>query len=383
MKRRNENAITLVALVITIIVLIILAGVGIYFIMGNNGIFTRAKQAKEETNMQAATEIVNLKITTAKINKYAEKQEMPTLKELSEILKEDSEIEYITATSKVSNVEYNVPSENPTAIYIKLNEYPYEFEINTSLQISTIDGKKVINSSSGNAGEISSGSIGESTVIEEIELIVSCCNGEYLELTCNTKTVNNAEIAGYAFLLNGEVKKYCTENIVNIDGLTLDTNYTVAAVAMDKSGNIKRTNNIEVKTEDKIYLYKEGNECVYLTGGWKYTGYDANKWGTITKNDNNMYIYSPGMSRIYCGTSKTIDLSKYSGLYIEEDELSEGAYRYCTITTKSYFNDTAGSDIKYTSKEKLNILNYNSSYYIHMTVHHNSYISIKNIWLEY
>ena len=46
---RDETAITLVALVITIIVLLILAGVTLSMVVGENGIITRALQAKDAT----------------------------------------------------------------------------------------------------------------------------------------------------------------------------------------------------------------------------------------------------------------------------------------------------------------------------------------------
>ena len=51
MQKRNENTrgITLIALVITVIVLLILAGVTIGSLTGDNGILTRAKEAKEKT----------------------------------------------------------------------------------------------------------------------------------------------------------------------------------------------------------------------------------------------------------------------------------------------------------------------------------------------
>ena len=42
---KKESGITLVALVVTIIVLLILAGVAISLTIGNNGIFQRAQQA--------------------------------------------------------------------------------------------------------------------------------------------------------------------------------------------------------------------------------------------------------------------------------------------------------------------------------------------------
>ena len=53
LKKEKERAITLIALVITIVILIILAGVLINISLGNNGLFNKAKTAKEMyTNAQ-------------------------------------------------------------------------------------------------------------------------------------------------------------------------------------------------------------------------------------------------------------------------------------------------------------------------------------------
>ena len=46
---RKNKGITLVALVVTIVVLLILAGVSINLVLGNNGIITKAKEAAEKT----------------------------------------------------------------------------------------------------------------------------------------------------------------------------------------------------------------------------------------------------------------------------------------------------------------------------------------------
>ena len=45
---KNSKAITLIALIITIVILIILAGVVISLSLENNGLFNKAKDAKEE-----------------------------------------------------------------------------------------------------------------------------------------------------------------------------------------------------------------------------------------------------------------------------------------------------------------------------------------------
>ena len=63
-KRKNEG-ITLIALVITIIVLLILAGVTIATLTGNNGILTKATQAKEKTEEGEEKEKVKLSASGA------------------------------------------------------------------------------------------------------------------------------------------------------------------------------------------------------------------------------------------------------------------------------------------------------------------------------
>ena len=63
---RKNKGITLIALVITIIVLLILAAISIATLTGNNGILTRAKDAKETNEYKAAEEKVKLSVMGAK-----------------------------------------------------------------------------------------------------------------------------------------------------------------------------------------------------------------------------------------------------------------------------------------------------------------------------
>ena len=57
---KNSKGVTLVALVVTIIVLIILAGISINLILGDNGIITIAKKAKENTELAKIQEETEL-----------------------------------------------------------------------------------------------------------------------------------------------------------------------------------------------------------------------------------------------------------------------------------------------------------------------------------
>lgn len=61
----REKGITLIALVITIVVLLILAGVNIAMLTGDNGIITQAQNAKESTDSAEEKEGVELAVTAA------------------------------------------------------------------------------------------------------------------------------------------------------------------------------------------------------------------------------------------------------------------------------------------------------------------------------
>ena len=62
---KNNKGVTLIALIITIIVLLILAAVGITMVVGQNGILSRAKEAKATTEYKSAEEKVGLAVSSA------------------------------------------------------------------------------------------------------------------------------------------------------------------------------------------------------------------------------------------------------------------------------------------------------------------------------
>ena len=65
---KNRKGITLIALVITIVVLLILAGVTIATLTGDNGILTQAGKAKETTEIGEEKEIIGLSVIQATNN---------------------------------------------------------------------------------------------------------------------------------------------------------------------------------------------------------------------------------------------------------------------------------------------------------------------------
>lgn len=74
--KTNQKGITLIALVITIIVLLILAGVSIAMLTGENGILTRTKEAKISQIEGQVREEINLAVQAAKM--FAEQKAVET-----------------------------------------------------------------------------------------------------------------------------------------------------------------------------------------------------------------------------------------------------------------------------------------------------------------
>ena len=64
---KKENGITLVALVVTIIVLLILAAVSLTMVLGENGIASKAKEAASKTEIANAQDAINRAINEAQI----------------------------------------------------------------------------------------------------------------------------------------------------------------------------------------------------------------------------------------------------------------------------------------------------------------------------
>ena len=88
MRKNNQRGITLVALVITIIILIILAGIGISVVLGENGLIEKAKSGAASYQDESIKEKINLAVISASANSEAKVNENVLKKELNEALGE-------------------------------------------------------------------------------------------------------------------------------------------------------------------------------------------------------------------------------------------------------------------------------------------------------
>lgn len=95
MKRygRKTKGITLIALIITIIILLILAGITISALTGENVLLSRGKQASEQSNMKQAEESIKLILNNYRIESATENKELIKFLEEEKVKKEIDDYE--------------------------------------------------------------------------------------------------------------------------------------------------------------------------------------------------------------------------------------------------------------------------------------------------
>jgi len=184
MRKLKDCGITLISLVVTIIILLILAGITISLIAGSNGILGKASGAVDKNEEATAAEKMELKITYLSMVSYGENARKATLQEVADGLCKDEEMQYVKLKNQeIASLEpIDVTGEN--SIFVKLKEYPYEFEIDGDLHLASVDGVKVENSNT-----------------EEVEALkreIASLKEENERLKSENESMNGS--GGYAFI---------------------------------------------------------------------------------------------------------------------------------------------------------------------------------------
>ena len=299
MKMQENKAITLIALVITIIVLIILAGVAINLAFGQNGLVTRAKAARGEYSTAEAKEKLEQEILNVQIQAVQEGKDF-NLKYLKEkidktkyeitldddenpttaVIKEIGSNYYLTVDSKlkVTKVEEKAPKPQ----YVKFSDITWasgkaSVELSTK-EAGTIEykvGKDGIYQAGTTISNLSNGDIvyvrvnnngtytdeetleiKDTILPEEFTITASDITYEGVKLTGSTQD-NQTGIKDYTYVAaTGDtiVKEIANQTATEytITGLDEETEYVVYMLAYDNAGNVRKSNEETIKTTKKL-----------------------------------------------------------------------------------------------------------------------------------
>ena len=257
---RNIKGITLIALIITIIILLILAGITITQLTGS-GLFGKAGLAKQKTRYVSAKEIIDLRLMEIQVD-CEEKEEEYTINKIAEGMKETKDITiekyYNTETSKIKNeIEENLI--NLEGIVVSVDKYSeYKFLIGEKREIAGVLEGEVTDTTSKEdfinleEFEEKAFSSNDTTATDNVEYLYNKGN-QYEEITggwCKASDINaSADIDNY--------------NYFDLDSKTMDGN--MAIISTNKSIDI--TNYTKLKVEASAA--KNGD--IIASKNWGYT----------------------------------------------------------------------------------------------------------------
>ena len=181
--KRNARGITLIALVITIIVLLILAGVTIAALSGDNGILKRATQAKTKTGKENAEEQIKLAIMTATAEGLGEPDKTVLRNELTKggitVKAEGENLPWEVTTGKYTfTINEDFTIEEVSGITISKKEVKLlngQTETITATLTEGVSGTITWESSNTNVATVANGTItatgtsGEATITAKVE----------------------------------------------------------------------------------------------------------------------------------------------------------------------------------------------------------------------
>lgn len=205
------------------------------------------------------------------------------------------------------------------------------------------------------------------------------------EVLTHTVTVNNLptssslkDVIDRQELLNNNIE--IQKN--NLKNILVGKNVEVAE-ENKLSSLIDKVNELGDAPPPPLYLYREGDECVDVTGGFE--AYWQHSAGNFSKTNNRIKMVTPNIGG-YNGriiSSLSVKLSRYNKLIFEIDEASSGyTYAVCVFAGKSMSSERIANiaELKKAGVYELNVSNVNSGY-IGVDLSSHTTVSIKSILL--
>ena len=233
-KLKNEKGITLVALVITIIVLLILAGVTLSMVMGESGIFGKANSAKEKTQLSNAEETIKLAVLENQVKSVSGDVALTNDQLKEEIAKKLTEQGYTVSGSTVTyygdktiDIENYLEKESKTYTAYNVgdqvtvggeNFYVIKASSASEEKVTLLAEKNIDTTTMAQSDSANTIAFSSTTYWSSIEGITYPYNLNGVETSVSTDVINIAKAYGTA--KGGEGRLMTVEEAYEITGLT-------------------------------------------------------------------------------------------------------------------------------------------------------------------
>ena len=403
----GEKAITLIALVVTIVILLILAGVTITMTLGQNGLFTRAREGAAAYNESEVRDDLSMLVTQYTWDKAAEK----TDKSLGDYLKDNG------ATSVKANADGTTLEVEYKGYVFTVNKDSGEItSVSKAGPRPQVSGVKVTEDSAGQGTNVEKGSIEADSGKKLYITFTSSIEGGTTTVS-PTVPYEVSKNGRYKFTITGTVggKTYSLEKIVTVNqykvktpqvgdivsytpdtpstgydlstaksgygsAQTIDDKYDPKVwkiMEVDENGNITKLLGVPNSSQSTVYFYESTgyNNGVYLLNDICKSRYGNASLGATARNLNIEDIESRmnskgiaarngyksgttqyGTTRKYTGSN-----TKYPAIYAQEkysgvdvSDVTDGTQVITgsvdtTAQGKMNLNGKSGSDDIYTT----------------------------------
>ena len=324
----NNKGITLVALVITIVILLILAGIAISLLTGENGLFARAKQAKEKTVEGQLREEIVMAI------QYIQAEELPKGNKVTLETLVDGQLE-----SKLKDITAELEGNEINGEY-----KDYEYTIDSNLNV-TINGEVTGIKIKGSA-EVQSGYVFEGSTVE-IKVTASITEGTITGIeapegaTIKTDTNTTEKVytvnknGAYVFKITSDAGK--TKNIIaKVENILAAPQITVSEV----TGNSFKINVENDYPEGAITEYRYSVGGTVKQQGTTDKSYTVTGLAELTEYNNiQVTAYINSVNKVSNVEKVTTDLK--DGIAYSWDAIVEMAKAISNDTSITDDSDTA------------------------------------------
>ncbi len=291
---KRQSGITLVALVVTIVVLLILAGITIMYTMGDNSIFKKAQEAKEKTDQ-------------------AIKNEQNYLENLANRLEEEYGTNQTTPIGPM-----DVPIESIKSDWATIEKIAKEIAKDDTITSDTGEVKVVID---GKRYTIKPGDIFEVEYNGEVRRVrvLGFKHDDLVDKTVYGGTHEKASIS-FEFLdfMTGDTYKQMNTTNTNENGwaATAMRTFLNGTEGKDKLNNktyIKQVKKQYIKTYNDTSSVTTCNDCLWLLASSEMVndGYQEGAYGVTVTSEGNQYKYYQGVTEPY--NTSSIGRIKYNG----------------------------------------------------------------------
>ena len=387
--RLQEKGITLIALVVTIVILLILAGVTINIALSDNGLFGKAKEASEEYQKaqlkeEIETEILNLQTETLKSKKELTDKEIEEIINnkgiiISEIKNETNNIiegeydnyEVIIDENRNVIIGNKLVGEKPTGEVIILpaeEEDPIEIDIQVTASTTDGDIKSIdaINGAILKEDRSANEKIFKVTENGQYSFKITGTNGRICILKSDYINALTEELMGTSILdgvskvENSGKKKIAVSGKIN--DLEENVTYTIDAVVYDGNLVLDGSNEVlGVVPKDNVYEFGRTKDAGTNTANATNTvllkvngNLTINSGVTLTSIKNSDGYGGPKGLLIYCtgtitnnGTiSMTARGAKAEGQNVYLWKNGDGTFEYVPSTGAGGGNGIKGNEVK-------------------------------------